>query len=52
MPLGSKLTQPRGSQFYIELYKKNFKRLLLLNPLWEFTKLNRNDPWMVPYQNC
>ena len=26
MPLGSKLTPPRGSQFYIELYKKKFKR--------------------------
>jgi len=25
MPLGSKLTLPRGSQFYIELYKENFK---------------------------
>ena len=31
MPLGLKLTSPRGSQFYIELYKENFKRLLLLN---------------------
>ena len=31
MLLGSKLTPPRGSQFYIELYKKKFKRLLLLN---------------------
>jgi len=25
MPLGLKLTPPRGSQFYIELYKENFK---------------------------
>ena len=29
MPLGSKLTLPRGSQFYIELYKEKFKRHLL-----------------------
>jgi len=36
MPLGSKLTMPPGSQFYIELYKENCKRLLLLNRLWEF----------------
>jgi len=36
MPLGSKLTPPLGSQFYIELYKENFKRHLLLNRLWEF----------------
>ena len=36
MPLGSKLTPPWGSQFYIELNKKNCKRLLLLNILWEF----------------
>jgi len=29
MPLGSKLTPPRGLQFYIELYKENGKRLSL-----------------------
>jgi len=34
MPLGSKLTPPRGSQFYIELYMEKFKRHLLLNRLW------------------
>ena len=33
MPVGSKLTPPRGSQFYIELYKEKFKRHLL-NRLW------------------
>jgi len=38
MPLGSKLTPPRGSQFYIELYRENCKRLLLLNRLWELDK--------------
>jgi len=27
---------PPGSQFYIQLYKEKFKRLLLLNRLWEF----------------
>jgi len=31
MPLGSKLTPARGSQFYIELYWENFKWLLILN---------------------
>ena len=31
MPLGTKLTPPRGSQFYIELYKEKFKRHLLMN---------------------
>jgi len=36
MTLGSKLTLPRGSQFCIELYKENCKRLLLLNRLLEF----------------
>ena len=30
-PWGSKLTPARKSQFYIELYKKNFKWLLILN---------------------
>ena len=36
MPLGSKLTPPRGSQFNIELYKEIIKRLLPLNRYWEF----------------
>ena len=31
MPLGSKLTPSRGSQFYIDLYKKKFKRHFLLS---------------------
>jgi len=35
MPLGSNLTPPRGSQFYIELYKEKFKRHLLFNPRWK-----------------
>jgi len=35
MPLGSNLTPPRGSQFYIELYKKNFK----LSKLFKLFKL-------------
>ena len=34
MPLGSKLTPSRKSQYYIELYKEKFKRHLLLNRLW------------------
>jgi len=36
MPLGSKLTRPQGSQFYIELYKEKFKQLFLLNRIWEY----------------
>jgi len=52
MPLGLKLTPPQGSQLYIELYKKNFRRLLLLNHTYgNMTKLNRDDSWVVPYQN-
>jgi len=40
----SKLTLPRGSQFYIELYKENIKQLLLLShtgmiPWWSPTKI-------------
>jgi len=31
MALGTKFTPPRGSQFYIELYKEKFKQHLLLN---------------------
>jgi len=52
MSLGSKLTPPRGSQFYIELYTEHFKRYLLLKQNGNLTKLNRNGPWMVFYQNC
>jgi len=37
-PPGVKIDPARGSQFYIELYKENCKRLLLLNRLWEFTQ--------------
>jgi len=33
-----KLSPWGRSQFYIELYKKNCKKLLLLNRLWEFDK--------------
>jgi len=38
MPLGLKLTLVRGSQYYIELCKENFKRIILLNRYykWEF----------------
>jgi len=35
-PWGQTWPRPGGSQFYIELFKENFKRLLLLNRLWEF----------------
>ena len=45
MPLGSKLTPPRGSQFYIELYKEKFKRHLLLNRLMVIWP---NSAGMVP----
>jgi len=38
MPLGPKSTPDRGSQFNIELYKENFKRLLILNRYWEFNQ--------------
>jgi len=34
--LGSKLTPPRGSQLYTELYQEKFKRHLLLNRLMLF----------------
>jgi len=43
MPLGSKLIPPWGSQFYIELYKENSKRLLEpLMGIWP------NSTGMVP----
>ena len=45
MPLGGKLTPPRGSQFYIELYKEKFKQHLLLNRLWLFDQTQQE--WSV-----
>ena len=36
MPLGLKLTPPRGSQVYIELFKEKFKLLSLVNRLLEY----------------
>jgi len=41
MPLGSKLTPLRGSQFYIDVYKENFKWHLLFNHLWEFDQTSQ-----------
>ena len=35
---GAKLTPPRGSKLYIELYKEIFKQLLLLSHFWEFVQ--------------
>jgi len=51
MPLGLKLTLAWGSQFYIELYKENFKRLLLLNRYWEFDQTQQELSLGGPYQN-
>ena len=50
---GSKGTRViERKQFYIKLYKENFKWHLLLTPYGNLTKLDRNGPWVVPYQNC
>jgi len=52
-PWGQNRPRPRGHNFYIELYKENIKQLLLLSHTYgNLTKLNRNDPWVVPFQNC
>jgi len=51
MPLGLKLNLARGSQFFIELYKENFKQLLLLTANGNLTKLSMNYSWVVPYRN-
>jgi len=53
MPIGSKFTLPQGgrSQFYIELYKVNFNQLLTWTANVNLTKIYRNGPWVVPYQN-
>jgi len=45
MPLGSKLTPPQGSQFYIELYKEKLKMTSSLEPLMVIWP---NSTGMVP----
>ena len=44
---------PSGHNFTLNLsYKENIKQLLLLSHTYRnLTKLNRNGPWVVPYQN-
>ena len=53
LPMGLKDTPPRVSQnFNIKLYQENIKRFLLLSHSnRNLTKLNRNDPLVVPYKN-
>ena len=48
MPLWLKLTPPRVSQFYIELYKEIFKRLLFLNRLWKIDQSQQDGPLFGP----
>jgi len=45
MPLGSKLTPPRGHNFTL-IYKRKTS-----NDIFSLTT-NGNDPWVVPYQSC
>jgi len=53
MPLGSKLTPRRESQFYIELYiRKTSNGFFSCTAYGNLIKLDRNGPWVVPYQNC
>jgi len=52
MPLGSILTPPQGSQFYIDLYKETSNDIFSLTANGNLTKLHRNDFCVVPYQSC
>jgi len=53
MPLGSKLTPPRGGHNFILIYiRKTSNDIFSWTAYGNLTKLHRNDPWVVPYQNC
>ena len=52
MPLGSKLTTSRGSQFTLNYIRKSSNNIFSWTANGNLTKLNRNGPWVVPYQNC
>ena len=51
-PWGLNLTPTRRSQFYIELYKETWNDFYFQNTNRNMTKLNKNDPQVVPFQNC
>ena len=52
MPLGSKLTPPRGHNFTLNYIRKSSNDIFSWTAYGNMTKLNRNGPWVVPYQNC
>ena len=53
MPLGSKLTPPRGGHNFILIYiRKTSNNIFSWTAYGNLTKLHRNDPCVVPYQNC
>ena len=52
MPLGSKLTLPRGYNFTLNYIRKSSNNIFSWTANGNSTKLNRNGPWVVPYLNC
>jgi len=49
---GSKLTPPRGHNFTLNYIRKSSKDIFSWTANGNLTKLNRNGPWLFPYQKC
>jgi len=52
MPLGSKLTPPRGHNLTLNYIRQSSNDFFSWTANGNLTKLNRNGPWVVLYKNC
>jgi len=51
-PLGWNWPRPGGHNFALNYIRKTSNDIFSWTTNGNLTKLHRNDPWVVPYQNC
>jgi len=51
-PWGQNWPRPGGYNFTLNYIRKSFNDIFIWTANGNLTKLNRNGPWVVPYQNC
>ena len=51
-PWGQNWPCPGGHNFTLNYIRKSSNDIFSLTANGNLTKLNRNGPWVVPYQNC
>ena len=51
-PWGQNWPRPRGHNFTLNYIRKSSNDIFFWTANGNLTKLNRNGPWVVPYQNC